>query len=74
MSEIKPCPFCGCKADWVNQQFKEFNFGGHQIACINQACQASGRYSGQQEKALKAWNQRVNHEENIPASQRSNQK
>ena len=68
MSEIiKPCPFCGCRADWVNQIFKGVNFGGHQIACINPSCQASGRYSGQQQKALNAWNQRVNHEaDNLP--------
>ncbi|WP_196615269.1 Lar family restriction alleviation protein [Citrobacter freundii] len=57
--EIKPCPFCGCAGQWLNHQFNGIDFGGHQIACLNPSCQAQGRYSGQKQKALAAWNNRV---------------
>ncbi|EAB7491320.1 restriction alleviation protein, Lar family [Salmonella enterica subsp. enterica serovar Muenchen] len=59
IDEIKPCPFCGSKAEWMSHQFKGIDFGGYQIACTNPSCQATCRYSGQKQKSLAAWNNRV---------------
>ncbi|ELK4605707.1 Lar family restriction alleviation protein [Enterobacter hormaechei] len=56
--EIKPCPFCGCKAEWMSHQFNGIDFCGYQIACTSPSCQATGRFSGQRQKALAAWNNR----------------
>ena len=51
MSEdVKPCPFCGCIADYVPESF----FDRERVRCRNQECLAV--IFGQRSKA--AWNSR----------------
>ncbi|HCT8909952.1 MULTISPECIES: hypothetical protein [Enterobacter] len=42
----------------MSHQFNGIDFCGYQIACTSPSCQATGRFSGQRQKALAAWNNR----------------
>jgi len=54
VSELKPCPFCGCNkirfVDWCNIE-------GGSYACVK--CGISTEYNQTQEQALVAWNTRA---------------
>ena len=50
--ELKPCPFCGGKAELYARSFNDVN-----VICGNCSC-VMGTY-GTKEKAIEAWNKRV---------------
>ncbi|MGL4684191.1 MAG: Lar family restriction alleviation protein [Hafnia alvei] len=57
-SELMPCPFCGSTPQLMEPNEPMF-FGGYVVACQQPSCQAQGRFSGQKDKAIAAWNRRV---------------
>ena len=53
MSELKPCPFCGAKA-----QFVKLNNGVCYVRCPN-FCSEQGLTFKIEEEAIEAWNRRT---------------
>ena len=53
-TKLKPCPFCGCKEIHTSEKLHPL----HIIAC-NQ-CEVQTNLYSSKEKAIKAWNQRIN--------------
>lgn len=62
MTELKPCPFCGGKADYVyNSEAVEDAMGrkwAYTVVCGR--CVTSSGLCFSKEQALKAWNKRIN--------------
>lgn len=61
MPELKPCPFCGCAAVINHRDF----IGTWIVECSNNDCPASymiGNSYETEEKAIDAWNRRVNND------------
>ena len=58
--KLKPCPFCGLKADWY---FKPKSHYGYVIFCSYCKCQTNDFHNEQD--AIDAWNRRSN-EKNMP--------
>ena len=56
--ELKLCPFCGSEP--VLQTTFDQSF---MVCCDNPNCQAQGRLSGKEEKAINAWNTRASQSE-----------
>ena len=52
MTELKPCPFCGGKAE------RCYGLGEHWVKCS--CCDASIRMNSFKENAIEDWNRRVN--------------
>lgn len=55
--ELKPCPFCGCKAEIIS----EGTCSGHNliwVECVECNCRTSG-YEDNEKEAIKRWNRRV---------------
>ena len=50
--QLKPCPFCGEKAEVVYEQ------GWYKVGCCECWCQTQGFHD--LEDAIKAWNKRIN--------------
>jgi Lar family restriction alleviation protein len=66
MNKLKPCPFCGGKAEIIEtdtprtDDIGDWKSGSkyyHRAACTN--CETSGPYEDSKELAIKAWNKRV---------------
>ena len=59
MTELKPCPFCGYKAELLkSHSCDEIPYF---VICSNDKCKASlGYFSKTKEKAIESWNRRVN--------------
>lgn len=67
MSELKPCPFCGCKAIQVSGEYRD---GGYQEYTSHVKCECCGSVSqiitesltlpAVEEIAAEAWNSRAN--------------
>ncbi|WP_077958218.1 Lar family restriction alleviation protein [Salmonella enterica] len=72
MSELKPCPFCGGHAGTFTTDGTEVGTYWYWAECW--VCESRTGLYATEEKTAEAWNQRVNHEANLSASQRSNQK
>ncbi|HAE7522452.1 TPA_asm: restriction alleviation protein, Lar family [Salmonella enterica subsp. enterica serovar Carrau] len=72
MSELKPCPFCGGHAGIFTTDGTEVGTYWYWAECW--VCESRTGLYATEEKTAEAWNQRVNHEANLSASQRSNQK
>ncbi|EGR9571404.1 restriction alleviation protein, Lar family [Salmonella enterica subsp. enterica serovar Grumpensis] len=72
MSELKPCPFCGGHAETFTTDGTEVGTYWYLAECW--VCESRTGLYETEEKTAEAWNQRVNHEANLSASQRSNQK
>lgn len=53
MSELKPCPFCGCNSMPVNNPVT----GARSVLCS--WCQAEGGLRPTETEAIKAWNERT---------------
>lgn len=53
--QLKPCPFCGS----VAHVFDGSLLGGFSVVCDAPSCQATGRFSGDRDKAIAAWNRRT---------------
>lgn len=64
--DLKPCPFCGGKADFgKNQRADESGKGFYFVQCLEchaRATNICGTSFETEEKAVKAWNSRVNDE------------
>ena len=64
MAELKPCPFCGCKAmvdkhSFYNDRDKAFTDFTYGVMCM--VCGAKGsQFYTDEERAIEAWNRRVN--------------
>ena len=58
--ELKPCPFCGSK----NLEVREIPFVGHTVRCWNGKCMASGPVRDDQHEAIRAWNDKLDEENN----------
>lgn len=57
MAYLKPCPFCGGRAERVTLEDEE-NFGGDVICCTQ--CQASSHVEfGRKENLVDRWNTRI---------------
>ena len=60
MSELKPCPFCGCAQIEVyanpNNALKHFGIEQYKVCCVNCAAQL---YRGKKQEAIDAWNRRA---------------
>lgn len=59
MSELKPCPFCGEEAKLLDKT-NYYETGGYTyyfVRCNN--CGAENGWNMQLEKAIEAWNRRV---------------
>ena len=63
MMELKPCPFCGCKAELIPHKFyspktKTWEVGNYGVECA--VCFASGwQFYENEDNAVKAWNRRA---------------
>lgn len=53
MPEIKPCPKCGGKAEFI-KLFERFRYDGF-VKCTK--CNAEGRSYTSKQNAVKAWNE-----------------
>jgi len=57
MSELKPCPFCGCSAKVYSAE--SWNEGGcFWVGCF--WCHADTDFYSTEAKAIEAWNRRAN--------------
>ncbi|EKS4545034.1 Lar family restriction alleviation protein, partial [Salmonella enterica] len=70
MSELKPCPFCGGHAGTFTTDGTEVGTYWYWAECW--VCESRTGLYATEEKTAEAWSQRVNHEANLSASQRSN--
>lgn len=59
MTEIKPCPFCGGKAE-VFQRVKHNGFNTYEIHCLN--CGIGTEESPLEEVTHRYWNRRADNE------------
>lgn len=60
--ELKPCPFCGGKAEII---IFSFEYGTVTIGCTNEKCDITmGKAFFTDEEAIQHWNRRVNDETN----------
>ena len=59
--ELKPCPFCGGKADIC----KDEHIGTYRVECQNTRCPCipSTWFCETKEDAVKLWNRRANNDE-----------
>ena len=63
MSELKPCPFCGSKADVksttpiTHERQEYYGYGGYFVMC--RGCFTSGNNYPTEQEAREAWNRRV---------------
>jgi Lar family restriction alleviation protein len=64
MSELKPCPFCGCKT--IRMHYS--NNGAHSIYCNN--CNVETCTSGGTDRCVTEWNTRAPQSEWISVSDR----
>ena len=56
--ELKPCPFCGGKAEIII-----FNTGTVTVGCTNEECDITmGKAFFTDEEAIRHWNRRTNNE------------
>lgn len=60
--KLKPCPFCGGKAEFaIGEEYREEQGGGGEwIECSS--CGAETAYFGTPERAAEAWNKRAGQE------------
>lgn len=56
MSEIKPCPFCGWRADTYDNGWENLQ-SDFVVYCMN--CGSEGKHCTTTEEAIEAWNRRV---------------
>lgn len=56
MDELKPCPFCGCKARVLTTS--DFYY---EVLCLNLECKINPatRFYKKEEEAIEAWNRRT---------------
>lgn len=55
MSELKPCPFCGCEA-----RFAQMLFSDHYIVtCMNEDCDSQSGEASTRKLAMDIWNRRA---------------
>ena len=60
MAKLKPCPFCGSKAEWCETNLPDAYSDHMQIACTNVACEcAIAQWDGIEEMARIKWNRRA---------------
>lgn len=55
MSELKPCPCCGCQAEMISL----IGIDAKYIVCTN--CGISTNVSSEEKTLLEIWNRRVNY-------------
>lgn len=57
MTELKPCPFCGCPPTKGI-----LSYGEHYVSCTNEDCliESCASVEDTEEQAIKAWNKRPN--------------
>lgn len=59
MSEaLKPCPFCGGKAEMIRYPAN----GKVTVSCRSSGCMANISFCVSKDRAIEAWNRRVNNE------------
>ena len=60
--ELKPCPFCGGEAKVCGFHYSLHGMGDPQDFCVvcNSCSASSYHYANKPEKAIAAWNRRVN--------------
>lgn len=56
MTELRPCPFCGCNDVTVIEADKTIQ-PQYMVVCYD--CRARSAYYGSQEKAIASWNRRT---------------
>ena len=59
MSELKPCPFCGCKDSGILTT----PYDGYWFAVFCENCMAQTRKCRQEKDAVEAWNRRAGAED-----------
>ena len=57
MSELKPCPFCGCESVIIIDHEDGLGACDYYVACDR--CSASGSFSDTLDDAIRKWNNRV---------------
>ena len=58
MTELKPCPFCGCdKPELEERIITDYHIKSYQVVCF--LCAASTAFHISKEEATKAWNRRA---------------
>lgn len=65
---LKPCPFCGGQAV-VQEMCYSMLQSEHFVKCVNCGAESS-RYYDSTHSAIKAWNRRVDNENNTQSSNR----
>lgn len=56
LKELKPCPFCGGKAELINFNM---DYGTVTVGCTNEECDITlGKGYFSEEEAVRKWNQR----------------
>lgn len=56
MSELKPCPFCGCPASIYDYKHNEMPLG-YDVHCLG--CEVTTKSYKTKEEAIEQWNTRV---------------
>lgn len=59
MSELKPCPMCGCEKIKISEILLEpasLGLKTHKVCCFNCSAQI---YRGDEKEAITAWNRRA---------------
>jgi hypothetical protein len=57
--EIKNCPFCGAKPEFIKRKGDSFSLGKIQLRCVNIHCSVNPFIYFEKLDLIKLWNQRV---------------
>ncbi len=59
MAELKPCPFCGGKAELVTSQAFEWCDRYYYVRCASEECEKRTHLYDRTHEAIEAWNRRA---------------
>lgn len=57
-AELKPCPFCGSKAEYAFRDV-QFSKWKHHIECTSMTCRVEGPLESSKARAIDVWNTRA---------------